>query len=114
MGKAACGAASSYATARRSSDRRRSLLLEIPRRERSRPVARHLVVALQVGDHVVRLLVPGPEGVEHLPPVREPLAGLFDHLLVADVPVVGLHKSYSLDHAAATARPRSRSSTTRI
>src|SRR5262249_30209162 len=68
-----------------------SLLLQIPRGQRSRPIAWHVVFLLQRWDHVIRLLFSRTELLQHRFPVREFLASLFDDLFVIHIPIIGFH-----------------------
>lgn len=55
------------------------------------PIPRHPKILLQVGHHVVRLLVGGVEFVQNLVPLRNGFAGFFNHLLVRYIPVIAFH-----------------------
>lgn len=63
-------------------------MLEIPSRQRSRPVAGNVVDFLEMSDDVVGLFVIAAESVQDFSPVGEGLARLFDNLFVGHVAVV--------------------------
>src|SRR5262249_25550816 len=78
---------------RRGSRSNSRLPFQIECRERPRPIAWDIVVVLKMSDGVVGFFGRGPESIEDFHPMRNAVAGLFDHLLVTDVPVIRFHDS---------------------